>query len=827
MFCTLLILWLCCLHILQDDVFGEDTKHSKKKLLETESQDLVPKEKTSSLQTSPRRKSYSSETYLIPKSPERKLDAKTENETPRLELELAEAKKLAKHSQGKAEMYSKNLTEARRSLQEANNFISIQRANIDSLKMEVETLNGRLRQDEDDVKKPLKDLANGFSPCNGSAVPDHIQSGLIELQSKLQENEKALMHRTRELEKANESRAKVAKHTRLLLKELETKLSENNRRISELEEQLLNRTLDLQYEKEERRRLEKEKGELAQELSASKERLKQREVTKRSTELLQQVKEDHEHFKSVHKNQLKHQKEVEHFQHELDKKNFEIERLRGSLADEEKKTDEIRRLEAAYKNTSEELGRLQTDLRQVDGYLTNERIKSTRLENELGNVSLVIKQKDKELNEVRTQKEKLKSEIEKITKQFENQVVLLQEDNESTRNRLNEVEEELSSLQTETDGRNVTELDELRNSLEEWKSKLQSSEEALEKSRDIQAETLQNFNNEKNKRLKLERDLEKALDEMKGMDKSQEELVSVRDELRRAEEKLEGARVKISKLEERKRIADRTNEDSVNARAGQINELETKLASSLTELVEMKRKLSESEEKVISLDQELKRRLKLEEEAVGLAKVAEKNLTEGQENFILSRQTDLSKAQLLDQENETVVDAVKLMRGHIKNLESSLMAEKIKVKDLEERLSRENSFASHACTTSVKKGLHNEHFKRELEEMKRVHHEELEKLKESRANETQALGCHVEEIRLKLTSKVILLQSDISELKSKHERELAQINEIHKQELEELRRSDSLTSSDEIGCLRERIHHLEAELQEEREGSVFLLLYDC
>ena len=95
----------------------------------------------------------------------------------------------------------------------------------------------------------------------------------------------------------------------------------------------------------------------------------------------------------------------------------------------------------------------------------------------------------------------------------------------------------------------------------------------------------------------------------------------------------------------------------------------------------------------------------------------------------------------------------------------------------------------------------------------------MEKLRESTTSETQALKCQTEEIRLKLTSRVILLQSDISELNAKHEQAAARDKAIHKEEIESLRtESNSLRSSDETTSLRERIGQLEEELKEEREG---------
>ena len=253
-------------------------------------------------------------------------------------------------------MCSKNLAESKKQLEKANNIISIQKANVEALTTEVENLKIRLRKSEEVVEKRLNELE--VPTCNGNTSRDSIESGFIKLQAKLQENEKALIRRTRELEKANESRKKVAKHTRALLVELEGKLTENNRRISELEEQLMNKTLDLQYEKEERQRIEHERGQLVRDLTASNRNTKQREVTKRSTELLQQAMEEHK----LSKSEKKIHQEIEVLNKKLEGKNDEIANLQQKLTALDKKDKEFRAIETAYKNASRLVEVLRSEL---------------------------------------------------------------------------------------------------------------------------------------------------------------------------------------------------------------------------------------------------------------------------------------------------------------------------------------------------------------------------------------------------------------------------------------------------------------------------------
>ena len=794
----------------QEETVFEDAKQTSKKSPVKESKEVD----TTPLEVTPKPQPYYSDKYLRPVSPGGEVDGETAEVSAGLDLQLAEAKKLAKHSVDKAEMFSKNLAETKKSLQKANNVISIQKANIAALEAEVENVKANSRNNDEQLEERLKNLENN-TLLNGSATPGAIESGFVELQSKLQENEKSLIRRTRELEKANESRAKVAKHTRALLVELETKLRENNQRICELEEELLNRTLELRHEKEERGRIESEKGMGF----AAKEQSKQREITKKSTELLQQAKQDHQQLKTAHKTQMKIQEEIDHFHNELDKKISEVEKLRGQLADVEKKDDKVREMETAYKKASEELRKYETKLGEASTSLAKEKTKCSALENKLEGVTVAMKKRDEELNETRTEKEKLKREIEKLEKRHEDQLLLLQEDNETTRDKLQEVEDELNNLQEEMEGKNASEVNELTNGLEEWKLKLGTNEKELEKLREVQRNSARNYNNEKNKRLELERDLESAQNQVERMKSAQEELLRVKEELNEAKGKLESAKVQVSKLDEMRKTADETNKNSENERAEKVNGLEMKVKNSKKETRELRKKLCDSEEKVLSLSEELQSRLKAEEETLGWVEGVERNLTETQNNLLVSRQMILTKAEELNEEKSNIVETVEQLGNHVTTLESSLNTEKNKVTALVRQLAQANDPSSTKCTACDEKLAETARVARELEDTRQVHREELEKLRESTTSETQALKCQTEEIRLKLTSRVILLQSDISELNAKHEQAAARDKAIHKEEIESLRtESNSLRSSDETTSLRERIGQLEEELKEEREG---------
>jgi DNA repair exonuclease SbcCD ATPase subunit len=328
---------------------------------------------------------YYTDLYVKPEPSPPKENSETNSATLRLERELVETKRIAKHNQGKAEMCSKNLLDTKRQLEKANNVVSIQKANIEALSTEIDTLKTKLRKSDEIVEKRLKEIE--VPTCNGENTSrDSIESGFIKLQCKLQENEKALIRRTRELEKANESRKKVAKHTRALLLELEGKLTENTGRITGLEEQLMNKTLDLQYEKEERQRVEHEKGQLVKDLNVSSQHSKQREISKKSTELLQQAKDEHKHSK----NEQKSQQEIVTLNKQLEGKNSEISKLQGQLATLVKKDAQSCALEEAYKKASEQVASLRSDLALATDSYNKEKKRCSDLENKIQDISLKV-----------------------------------------------------------------------------------------------------------------------------------------------------------------------------------------------------------------------------------------------------------------------------------------------------------------------------------------------------------------------------------------------------------------------------------------------------
>lgn len=303
------------------------------------------------------------------------------------DTELMEAQRLAKHNQGKAEMYSKTLSDMKRQLNDANNMISIQKANDETKSAEIDHLKIRLRKTEAILEQRLNDfdLVAKYTDESGTKQ-ENGPSSFYMLQNRLQENEKMLIKRTQELEKANESRKKVAKHTRVLLVELEEKLTGNTKKINELEEQLINKTLEWQHERDERSRYERENTKLKNELSSTQKNSRQRDIAKRSTELLQQVRNDHEALK----NEKKSHNEVRMLYETVQGKDKEIEKLHERISMLDKKEAETKNIKALLKDCMAENEQLQSKLSSLQDSHRNEKKKCSELETKVDNTSMRV-----------------------------------------------------------------------------------------------------------------------------------------------------------------------------------------------------------------------------------------------------------------------------------------------------------------------------------------------------------------------------------------------------------------------------------------------------
>ena len=376
---------------------------------------------------------------------------------------------------------------------------------------------------------------------------------------------------------------------------------------------------------------------------------------------------------------------------------------------------------------------------------------------------------------MRQQNADLKSEIERTRKECDIQVLLLQEDNETTRIRLHEVQQELDAFHTETDGRNP-ESEKLSRDFEELKTKSQKREDEFRKLADSHMETVRGFNNEKNKRLELQKNFEEKCLEVQN---SQKEVEKFRELSRSAEEKLEKKSKRVSELEGICKNAKENDEHREAKYSQELSKLEETIKKYQNEMNEVKGKSEESSREVLGLNKELEKRMKVDEQVLNRIKTGFESWSELIDSNTKDNHLDTDES-MRDKTN--ILDAVDALCKKVGLLNSSISEEKEKSFSLEQRLQAQQA-SVRRCSACEKRRDENTSLVEDLEEARLNHRKELDRLQESMNNESHTLKSHAEEIKLKLTSKVILLQSDISELNAKHEQDLGRVKEQHTKEV--------------------------------------------
>lgn len=330
-------------------------------------------------------------------------------------------------------------------------------------------------------------------------------------------------------------------------------------------------------------------------------------------------------------------------------------------------------------------------------------------------------------------------------------------------------------MHTETDGRNP-EFEELSRDFEELQSKSEKNENEFRKLKDFQMETVRNFNNEKNKRLKLEKDFEENCAELAS---SREEVEKLRELLRITEGKFESASKRVGEVEE---LYKNTKENSKTSEA-KMGEMIAKMENYQSEIEELRENVSGSHTEITGLNKELKRRTKTEAQILKKIESLKSNLSESFTELVgLNSKDEQSKTDDSIQEKATILDAIESLSTKVDILSSSLKEEKDKNCTLEQSL-RALQSSSRRCSACEKRESESSGLLQDLEDAKANHRKELDRLQQSMDSESQTLKSQADEMKLKLTSKVILLQSDISELNSKHDQDLNKVNEQHRKEV--------------------------------------------
>jgi hypothetical protein len=188
--------------------------------------------------------------------------------------EVNETNKRLKLNSGKLIMQNREMSDIKAKLQEANSLVAVYKAKIEQMAKELMVKhNAQKAAKESGLKEQSSSLTGStedifYSPkttrsqqaaaATNDAVKgaQHLEDKFLVLKDRMKKIEKELYLKSKELEKANESRSKVAKYTRSLLQELEARLSDTQQKLTESDDKLKNATTELKMERERRLKLE-------------------------------------------------------------------------------------------------------------------------------------------------------------------------------------------------------------------------------------------------------------------------------------------------------------------------------------------------------------------------------------------------------------------------------------------------------------------------------------------------------------------------------------------------------------------------------------------
>lgn len=491
---------------------------------------------------------------------------------------------------------------------------------------------------------------------------------------------------------------------------------------------------------------------------------------------------------------------------EKESKNVNVEKDRNRVHELERllkiKEDELKEIERRNSRRERELKKEEETKRdEIEIELSREKLRLQELEEQFGQVQNAL---DSERNKSKVKENEL-DELKKTTS-----LMVYREDAERH-------------------------IDELESELKEKEDKLFERESSLSIASERIAECEEKLRNYELKAKefvsKNSADLEKKIREL------QEELEDSRERLAAAEEKLEDFEVEEKLLAAELHKSEREDNDKVDEVRKKLTEAEEKIKKYEDFAKDKNSKLIASEEKVIELAEELARRLAVEQETAEWIEGVENNLTQREKELNVTRESLVNKAKDLDKEKYSILDVMELSMRYIKELELAVGEERENAKELERQLDDERarvtqmvqemksvesegnknqdalndnaSVEERLSSCEIRRELESTRVKQlqtELEDSKRKFAEELSSERDSHVNEMRKLNeealqvsgaanSEADELKLRLTSRVITLQSDISELKAAHHQELEKLRAQHKKELENARREAILETS--------------------------------
>lgn len=446
---------------------------------------------------------------------------------------------------------NRELNESRSNLEEANNMINIHKASINDLKTQL-AQRKEINDKTDDAPlkpdvKPFTTFAEERSAGTLSPISDapergeasDFESKFFNLREKMKRIEKELFLKSKELEKANESRSKVAKYTRTLLQELEAKLNDTQRRMLEASERLSDTTMELELEREKRRRLESERDHsaLSRHSSAS---------SVVSNQDLGSVETQSDPMQIS---------EVEVGNRYVEYYRSRFRESEGSLLEKDKKLSEsetkFKELEAKYRNVLKQcrsLDDIQIKLSDATHKLSDRQLKIHELTRDVEKLRGYERSYDRKSKELQLSTDKVKNLAEQLS-ELRNKLSVQEHDIEGFKIREVVMKERLSALEEESS-------DEDDEEEQDDESRLERSIEAKERvektvNLEGQVRLLESENEKLNERIKkLEEDVEKSLQRGKTVDEKGDTLLEGLSEDTLGEEARE-LRDKVKELEEK------------------------------------------------------------------------------------------------------------------------------------------------------------------------------------------------------------------------------------------------------------------------------------
>lgn len=647
-----------------------------------------------------------------------------------LKQQLEERDKLLQQQKGKIYIHAKELAEAKADLQEANSVIGIHRANIESLKSELSNLrvSGKEKlilageEPESDQVFSLKTEANGHE---GKSDQGNLESKLSVLMQKLKQNERELLVKSKELEKANESRSKVAKYTRSLLQELEAKLSNNERKLAEAEDQLVNKNLELEYEKERRLKVEDENSRLFSELELLADDRKKDGLSKEVIELLNKAKERVASESVASASITSVEAQVSHAEPKFEDVNSdsaslvkELGRLKAALALAENASEQtevkLSDSEAVLKSANKENYRLNSSLKAKQQEIENLKSEQNTIESDLKKRENELETLRKELRKLedrnadvveknRELEERLQTVESELTESIEREI-FLQTENESDEGERWDVKERIVGLEEEVSiykdkvhelEAKLSESEANRVSAEADKSRLHELEQRLKRKDDELRENEKTYT-KKEKELRKQHDakreemeielnrdklrleeLEAKLGEVQGVFESEGKKIKKKDnELYELKKQIE---VMVYREDAERHVYELESE--LKDKERKLSECENSLTKANEEIAKCERKLREFES--AEKDNDSKYSIDLENKI----RVLENELEESREKLTAADE------KLMDYEVEEKLLSAELQKSKKGDEEFRMEELRKKLTEAEERIKNYEDFA--------------------------------------------------------------------------------------------------------------------------------------